>query len=213
MSALSAARETPPVTTPAAQDPPPAPKFTVPEYLERERQSEVRHEYVNGVILAMAGETPRHNRIAGNVYLKLETEFGDRPCTAFFEGVRVRVSPTQYRYPDVTALCGDPQFDADNPPSLLNPTVIVEVLSASTEGTDRGEKFSEYRQLVGLTDYILVTQEEPLVIHYARQSPTRWEVVEYTTLSERLTIASLEVSLSLADIYRKIDFPAHHQPS
>jgi Uma2 family endonuclease len=187
---------------------------TLEEYFALERRSDVRHEYSNGYIRAMAGESPQHNRIAGNVYLRLEIAFGDRPCGAYFEGVRLRVTPTQYRYPDVMALCGDAQFDDENPPALLNPSAIIEVLSPSTAENDRTEKFVEYRQVEGLTDYVLVEQDRILVIHYARQSDTQWMLTEYTRLDDTFTLTSLEVSLTLADIYRKVVFsePAPSTP-
>lgn len=193
-----------PVTT----KPPDAPKISVEEYLAMERQSEMRHEYVNGYVRAMAGETPTHNRLAGNVYRKFENSFEERPCEAYFEGVRFRVTPTQYRYPDVMALCGEAQFDNDKPPALLNPSVIVEVLSPSTAEFDREEKFLEYRQVAGLTDYVLIAQDQILVVHYVRQSPTQWLVTESLSLSDTLTFAGLEVSMALAEIYRKVVFTA-----
>lgn len=186
---------------------PAAPMSTMlQEYFALERAADVRHEYLDGQIRAMAGESPRHNRIAGNVYLGLENAFGERPCESFIENIRVRVSPTRYRYPDVVALCGDAQFDSETPPSLLNPSVIVEVLSPSTAEHDRTEKFMEYRQIEGLTDYVLVEQDSVLVVHFARQSATQWIVTEYTRLDDTLTFVSLDVSLTLADIYRKIVF-------
>lgn len=112
------------------------PKVSVREYLSRERLSEKRHEYVDGEIIAMSGETPAHNQIAGNLYRQLGNRFEERPCEVYFETVKARVMPTQYRYPDVMALCGEARFDAEHPPSLLNPSVIVEVLSPSTESFD-----------------------------------------------------------------------------
>jgi Uma2 family endonuclease len=123
------------------------------------------------------------------------------------EGIRVRVTPTQYRYPDVVVLCGEPRFDLETPPALLNPSVIVEVLSPSTEAFDRDEKFVEYRQIAGLSDYVLVAQDQLLVIHYKRESPNRWALTEYTDLSDALTLAPLDVTLSLKDVYRKVLFP------
>ncbi len=120
-------------------------KATVQAYLAQERQSDVRREYVDGEILAMAGETPTHNRLAGNVYLALENAFAARDCAAYCVGVRLRVTPTQYRYPDVMALCEAARFDDENPPALLNPAVVFEILSPSTQGQDRGDKFLEYR--------------------------------------------------------------------
>jgi Uma2 family endonuclease len=182
--------------------------MTVAEYLEMERKSEIRHEYVDGYIRAMSGETPRHNRIAGNVYRAFENRFENQPCSAYIEGIRVRVTPTQYRYPDIVALCGEEQFDNDNPPALLNPSVLVEVLSPSTQEFDRREKFIEYRQIAEMTDYLLIGQDQILVIHYARQSPTQWMVREYAALTDSLTLASLDVTVTLGEIYRKVSFEA-----
>jgi Uma2 family endonuclease len=185
---------------------PAAPKITVEEYLERERRATVRHEYVDGEVLEMPGETPTHNEIAGNIYRKLGNNFEARACKVYMEGIRVRVTPTRYRYPDVVALCGQAQFDSDNPPALLNPFVIFEVLSPSTEEFDKDENFVEYRQVASLTDYVLVAQDEALVIHYTRTAPNRWALTEYTDLSDAFMLASLEVTLALTDVYRQIVF-------
>ena len=210
-----------PNTIPAAPQPkeasappttPPPPKVSVQDYLESERKSRVRREYVDGEILAMAGETPTHNRIARNICVRLERAFEDRPCETFIENIRVRVTPTQYRYPDVVALCGDAHFDANKPPCLLNPTVIIEVLSPSTEAFDREEKFIEYRQVETVTDYVLVSQDQILVIHYSRVTPSQWVLNVYTALTDTLTFPTLEVSLILAEVYRKINFAPSDLP-
>lgn len=204
MSALPVAMEPiPPVPHPDSDA---QARVSLQEYFALERTADVRHEYLDGYIRAMAGESPRHNRIAGNIYVGFENAFGNRPCESFIENIRVRVSPTRYRYPDVVALCGDALFDTENPPSLLNPQVIIEVLSPSTAEHDRHEKFSEYRLLEGLTDYVLVSQEEILVLHYIRQTATQWVVNEYTRLEDTLTFEALNVSLSLTEIYRKVEF-------
>jgi Uma2 family endonuclease len=204
MSALPA------VATPVSSTPSAAPdiqtRMTLAVYFALERRSDIRHEYVNGYIRAMAGESPQHNRIARNFCVRLENAFGERLSESFIENIRVHVSPTRYRYPDVVALCGNAQFDTETPPSLLNPSVIVEVLSPSTAENDRTEKFMEYRQIEGLTDYILIEQDRMLVVHFARQSATQWVVTEYSRADDTLTFASLEVSLTLADIYRKVVF-------
>jgi Uma2 family endonuclease len=178
-------------------------RATIQEYFALERTSDVRQEYVDGEILAMAGETPTHNRIARNICVNLENSFETRPCESFIENVRTRVTPTKYRYPDIAALCGEAMFDQEKPPSLLNPQVIFEVLSPSTEGSDRDEKFTEYRQLDTLTDYVLVAQDRVEVTHYARQSARQWMVTIYVDLNDALSFPSLEVSLTLADLYRK----------
>lgn len=197
----------PPLPTVPISPQPDKPLMSVAEYLAMERKSDVRHEYLDGEIRAMSGETPQHNRVAGNVYLKFEIAFGVRPCTSYMEGVRVRVTPTQYRYPDVVALCGEERFDGENPPALVNPSVIVEVLSPSTHKFDREEKFIEYRKIVELTDYLLIEQDQVLVVHYARQGPTQWIINEYMTSSDTVVLRSLEISITLEEIYRKVTFP------
>src|SRR5262249_6695913 len=149
------------------------------EYFALERASKTRHEYLDGEIVAMAGETPVHNEIAGNVYYRLRNAFETRPCRAFIEGVRTRVSPTRYRHPDVVAVCGEAQFDDENPPSLLNPTVVVEILSRSTEAFDIDEKFDEYKRIDSLTDYIHIAQDRVEVTQYVRQSARQWVVTTY----------------------------------
>jgi len=180
--------------------------MTVQVYLEFERRATVRHEDMDGEVLEMPGDTPEHNQIVGNIYRNLSNQFEERECDVYFENIRVRVSPSQHRYPDVVALCGEPQFDSDYPPSLLNPAVIFEVLSPSTEAFDQDEKFAEYQQIDGLADYVLVAQYGRLVIHYVRQTPDNWTLTRYRAPSDTLTLATLEVTLALSDIYRKITF-------
>ena len=203
----------PPVSEPAPSPVPAAPParpplISVREYLDSEREANTRHEYVDGVILAMAGETLNHNRIAGNVYRHFGNQFENVPCDAFIENIRVRVTPTQYRYPDVAALCGEAELDDESPPCLLNPAVLVEVLSPSTEDKDRREKFIEYRELASVTDYILISQTKVQVTHYTRHSELQWTVTTYQRREDVLTLNAVNVSLPVADIYRKIVFDA-----
>ncbi len=190
-----------------------APKVSVQEYFALERASDIRLEYVEGEIIPMPGESRSHNRIALNFSILFDRAFERRDCEVYIESVRLRVSPTRYRYPDVVALCGDPVTDGENPPALLNPGVIVEVLSPSTQATDRGEKFLEYRQISGLTDYVLVAQEAMTVIHYVRQSARHWNVTEYTEPTDVLTFAFLSVGLTLAEIYEQVALPAPQPPA
>ncbi len=201
------------------------PKFTVEEYLAMDRASEARLEYMDGYVMvkdgpyitdasqvyteeirAMSGESAPHNRIALNIATRLDRLFEDRECEVYFENIKVRVSPGQYRYPDVMAMCGEAEFDNDKPPALLNPALLVEVLSPSTKSVDRGEKWNEYRSLPTLTDYLVVTQDRVAVTHYARRNATQWIVTDYTSLADTLTLSSLDVTLTLAQIYRKITF-------
>ena len=173
-----------------------------------ERASDIRYEYVEGEIIPMLGDSLAHNQIAGNFSVFLDRAFGDRDCAVYIESIRLRVSPTKYRYPDVLALCGEPVTDGKNPPALLNPMLVVEVLSPSTQAIDQGEKFFEYWHIPGLTDYVLVAQEAVSVTHCARQNDRQWSATEYTSLTDSLTFASLGVTLALSDIYRKMVFPA-----
>ena len=183
------------------------PKVSLQEYFALERTSNIRHEYVDGEIRAMAGETPNHNRIARNLCVRLQIAFEGKPCESFIENIRVQVTPTRYRYPDITALCGDAHFDEQNPPSLLNPAVVIEVLSPSTANVDSGAKFDEFRQLQTVQDYLLVAQDQILVTHYSRLSEGRWLVTICNRFEDVLTLNSVEVSLTLSDVYRQIVFP------
>ena len=199
----------PPVSAPvSAPAPAPAaaalpPIVSVEEYIAMERDSEIRHEYFKGEITAMAGETIKHNRIAFNCSFRFENAFGDRDCIVCIEGVRLRVSPDQYRYPDVIVLCGEPETDDGNPPCLLNPEVVIEVLSPSTEDKDRGEKFAEYRRISTLTDYVMIAQDRVFVEHCVRQSAAQWTLTGYSSLEDTLNFAALGVAISLRDVYRK----------
>ncbi len=208
VSAASLTVPAPPVAIPAPEAAIAPPKISVEAYLAQERDSEVRHEYFKGEITEMAGETPRHNRIALNSSICFDNAFGNRDCAVYIAGVRLRVSPEQYRYPDVIALCAPPQFDDGNPPCLLNPEVIIEVLSASTEGKDRGEKFAEYRDIATLTDYVIVAQDKIFVEHCVRQGPAQWLLTEYKSLDDTLNFAALGVTISLREMYRKTPLAA-----
>lgn len=194
-----AAPSLPPFNAPAYS----APKVSVQQYLDMERESEMRHEYVRGEIIEMAGETPDHNFVAGNMYLDFRLTLPQRTCKVYFEGVRLRVSPEQYRYPDVMALCGEPEFDNENPPCLLNPSVLAEVLSPSTQTIDRGDKIAEYRAIPTLTDYVIVAQDRIFVEHYVRQNSGQWMRTEYSQLDEALVFAGLGVTMTLRQIYRE----------
>jgi len=179
------------------------PRISVQDYLEMERVSKTRHEYVDGEIIDMAGGSPVYDCLSLNALLRLATAFGDGPCKPFTANFRVRVNPTQYRYPDVSALCGDAQFTDENPPALLNPTLIIEVLSPSTASNDRDDKFNEYRQVASVVDYLLIEQDKVEAAHFARQSAVQWNITIYSHLADTLKLESVGVSLTLSDLYRK----------
>ncbi len=182
--------------------------YTPEEYLSLERTAAYKSEYLAGEIFAMAGASLRHNIIAANLVRLLGNAFQGRPCLAVASDMRVRVAASGlYTYPDVVAVCGKPKFaDADvHQDTLLNPTVIFEILSPSTENYDRGKKFTHYQQIPTLTDYVLVTQDEPRVEHFARQG-SGWFMTTISTLDETLAIASIDSDLPLAAIYQNVEF-------
>lgn len=182
------------------------PRHTVEEYLVLEREAEYKSEYVNGHIIAMSGASRRHNIIAGNIYSGINSQLRGRPCESYISDMRVRVSETGlYTYPDVVAVCGDIRFADDQSDTLLNPTVIVEVLSSSTEAYDRGDKFAHYRRLESLQDYLLVSQETARVEHYVQQGK-KWLLSEASALTDTVHVASIQCDLVLGDIYDKVQF-------
>lgn len=182
-------------------------RYTPEEYLMRERQAEYKSEYLAGEIFAMSGASERHNLIAGNIFAAFHAQLRGRPCRAYVNDMRVKVSTTGlYTYPDVVALCGEPQFDDEQKDTLLNPTVIVEVLSPSTEAYDRGGKFGHYRKLASLAEYVLVSQEESHIEHYVRQPDNQWLLSEASGLQEAVQLPSINCTLALSEVYEKVTF-------
>ena len=181
-------------------------RSTPAHYLALERQAKHRSEYINGSIFAMVGASRQHNLIAGNVFGELRTQLRGRPCEAYINDMRVKVSVTGlYTYPAVVALCGEPAFEDTQVDTLLNPSVIVEVLSDSTEAYDRGEKFAHYRRLESLRDYVLIAQNKVRVEHYVRQGD-QWVLSEASTLSSAIRLSSISCEIVLRDIYERIEF-------
>jgi Uma2 family endonuclease len=184
------------------------PFYTPEEYLALERAAEYRSEYLDGEIYAMSGASAAHNTIAMNIVRHLGNQFEGRPCRVFASDLRVRVSPNRmYTYPDVVAVCGPREFADDHSDTLLNPTVVFEVLSPSTEAYDRGEKFARYWRLASLTDYVLVAQDQMRVEHFARQGDG-WFVTAAESPDETLRLAALDAELVLRAIYTNVEFPA-----
>ncbi len=183
--------------------------FTPQEYLLLENQATYRSQYVAGEIYAMAGAEPGHIEIVDNISFALKTLFGDRPCKSYTTDMRVRTEAGElYTYPDVAALCGEPRFDRSSRPAiLLNPQVIFEVLSPTTETFDRGEKFLRYRTLESLTDYVLVAADFLRVEHFTRQDGGQWTMTEYRQPDDRVPLRPLGGELTLAQIYRRVTFP------
>ncbi len=184
----------------------PKPLLTPQEYLVRERRAETKSEYLRGEMFAMSGASREHNLIAGNVNRELGQQLRERPCEVYQADMRVKVSPTGlYTYPDVTVVCGEPRFEDAEVDTLLNPTVLVEVLSPSTADYDRGGKFTHYRRLASLQEYVLISQELPLVEHYVRQGADEWLLTEQRGLDDVLVLPSIDCRIPLAEIYRKVN--------
>jgi Uma2 family endonuclease len=180
--------------------------YTPEEYLALERQAQCKSEYYAGEISAMAGASRWHNLIVTNVLRELSLQLKGRPCTTYPSDMRVKVSPTGlYTYPDVTVVCGEAQFEDNQQDTLLNPTLIVEVLSESTEAYDRGGKFAHYRKLASLMEYVLIAQTKPHIEHYVRQPDNRWLLAEADNLPGTLHLPSIDCRLALAEVYDKVD--------
>ena len=184
--------------------------FSPEEYLAFERGTDARHEYLDGHVYAMAGESIEHSRICVNVAGELRARLKGSPCEVLSPNMKVVTSPTGlFSYPDVVVICGEPQFYDERRDILTNPTVVFEVLSPSTEAYDRGEKFLRYRtQIETLREYVLVSQHRPLVEHYVRQPDGSWSYSSATNLDEAVDLVSIGCRLPLSEIYDRIVFPA-----
>jgi len=186
-----------------------APRLTPEEYLEHERRAEVRSEYLDGEVFAMSGASREHGLIATNLTRELSLQLKGRPCETFTADMRVKVSAISlYTYPDVVVACGELVFEGEEPDTLLNPTLIVEVLSASTEAYDRGNKFKHYRQIPSLQEYVLVSQEQPQVERFVRRGDgEEWVWSAVTGLEATAHFASIDCRVPLAEIYDRVAFP------
>src|SRR6266851_4263435 len=175
--------------------------LTVEDYIAFERAAEIKHEYHDGEIIAFAGARRAHIIISGNTHYRLMNQLLDQPCEVYMADMRVRATPTAYVYPDVVVVCGEPRFADDEFDTLLNPTVVVEVLSASTEARDRGDKLQYYSSLESVKEYLLIAQDKIRVDHYIKQSGNEWKLRVYNELSDEVGLTSIGCKLVLADIY------------
>ena len=180
--------------------------YTPEEYLIKEREADFKSEYRNGDIIAMPGASRQHNLITVNITSGLHIQLLDRPCEVYTNDMRVKVSDTGlYTYPDVVVVCDEPYFEDNNFDTLLNPTVIVEVLSPSTETYDRNEKFTSYQTLVSLQEYVLVSQNNRNVEQYLRKGK-EWSLSVFRSVEDVIQLASIECKLALRAIYAKVKF-------
>ena len=198
----------------------PIPTLSEEDYLVYERASTIRHEYYRGRIYAMTGAKEPHNLIAGNTIATLHSQLRRKPCRVYPSDMRIKVLRTGLNtYPDVVIVCGQPQFTDAIHDTLTNPTIIVEILSTSTECYDRGLKFENYRAIETLRDYLLIAQDHYHVEHYARQVSGQWLLTEATQLEDAIDLQSIECTLRLEDVYEKVeierddgDFPREIPP-
>lgn len=180
-------------------------RLTPEEYLRAERAAETKSEYDDGVVYAMTGASPRHNRIVPNLTGSLWARLPAR-CEIFGSDQKVRIeNPTRFLYPDLSVVCGTPVFADNASDVLLNPLVVFEVLSDSTSKYDRGPKFLSYQKLGSLQEYVLISQKMPLVEHYRRDGD-HWVYTPAEGLDAPLTLPALDCELPLAEIYRRIEF-------
>lgn len=186
----------------------PARSYLTPaDYLAAERRAEHRSEYFHGEVFAMAGASREHNLIVTNLVAALHLQLAGRDCELYASDMRVKVSATGlYTYPDVVVACGSPEFEDEEGDTLLNPTLIVEVLSPGTEQYDRGAKFEHYRRLPSLKEYLLVAQANPQVERFARLE-AGWLMAGAGGLQTTLHLDVIGCALPLADVYARIQFP------
>lgn len=184
----------------------PKPFLTPEAYLAHERTAAFKSEYLAGETCAMAGASERHALIVTNLVAELRQHLKDRPCRVYSNDLRVKASPTGlYTYPDVVVVCGEARFDDEQHDTLLNPTLIVEVLSESTRDYDRGGKFVHYRALESLQEYVLVAQGAVHVEHFARREDGRWLLSETNRRDDVLDLASVGCRLAVAEVYHKVE--------
>ena len=182
---------------------------TPAEYLEYERRSEQKHEYLSGRVYAMAGGSPKHNLICGNAARALGNRLRGRPCVVLTSGQHVFVEATQLgTYPDVTVLCCRAARNEDFPQSLINPSILVEVLSPSTEAYDRGAKFDHYRRIETLREYVLISTDRVAVDHYLREDDGTWRLTASRGLESKLRLPTLDAVVPLSELYEKIELVA-----
>lgn len=179
-------------------------RLSVEEYLESERDSPVRHEYIDGQIFAMAGASDRHNRIAGNLYNRLDDHLGDGPCEPFISDMKVWVSESVFYYPDVVVACDGPGADAYY---RKQPRLIIEVSSPGTERIDRSEKLLAYRQVKSLKEYVIVSQDRLRIEMFRRGRGGRWTWQVLTEPEDDLRLDSIGLKLTVAEVYRRVKIP------
>ena len=192
----------------------PEPRYTIEEYLARERVAPHKSEYYHGQIFAMAGGSTRHNRTSGNIFGSLWGRLNGTSCHPNNSDQRIHIPAIGLStYPDVSIVCGELKVDPDDRDAIINPRVVFEVLSDSTESYDRGRKFSMYRQLESLREYVLVAQDEPHIERYVRQDNDAWMLTELKGLDAVLELSEIQCVLPLSEIYQGVTFGPEVSPT
>jgi len=185
----------------------PVTRLTEAEYLRLERQAETKSEYFAGEMFAMAGGTRPHSLVATNLLRELSARLKDTDCVVYNSDLRVKVEPTGlFTYPDVSVACGRQRFLDAEEDTLLDPIVVIEVLSDSTEAYDRGKKFEHYRQIPTCREFLLVSQKEPRIEQFIRQANGEWTLREAAGLEAEIRLPSLGIVLPLAEVFAKVQF-------
>ena len=177
------------------------------EYLAGERKADIRHEYFAGEVFAMAGASREHNQISANIVRLLGNQLLEKPCSVFASDMKVKVKKkAKYSYPDIVVVCEKEEYEDEHNDILLNPIVIIEILSDSTEAYDRGDKFSHYQGIPSFTEYILISQYSFKMELFTRQPDNSWRYMIYQNEEDILLIETIECGLPLAEVYRKVRF-------
>jgi Uma2 family endonuclease len=184
-------------------------RYTLEEYFALELAEEAKYEYFDGEVLNMSGASPAHEQIVANLIVSLSYRLRGRGCHVYPSNLRLKVpSQPPYRYPDLTALCDQPRYEKiGGLDALTNPSLIVEVLSDSTEAYDRGDKFTHYKSIESFAEYLLVAQHRAHVTHYFKAGDSEWKYEELNDLDASLRLASLGCEMSLREVYAGIEFP------
>ncbi len=183
-----------------------APFLTIAEYFAIEREAATKSEYFNGEMFAMAGGSVNHSRIAKNLLLKIGNHLASSPCEPFTSDLQIACPTGLLTYPDLSVICGAAEFFEGNNQTVTNPTLIVEVLSKSTERYDRGKKFDHYRSIASLCEYVLVSQDEPMIQTFIRNTDGSWILRVANELEQSIRLTSIDCELRLSDVYDRVVF-------
>jgi Uma2 family endonuclease len=181
-------------------------RLTEAEYLTIEHAAELKSEFFDGEMFAMAGGTPQHSLIATNLARVIGNQLRASPCVVYNADLRIKVEASGlFTYPDLSVICGPLEFARGTTDTVINPSLLVEVLSEATEAYDRGKKFEHYRQIATLREYLLVSQREPRIEHFLRQEQEGWLLTEAAGLDTRLELPNLHIQVALSDVFDRVE--------